>query len=219
MATSTCIPASEPDITDPEGPAPRPDLREVALQLRLLLSLGISCALATVVSATGPAVRRAGTVMVLTESGQAIGFRPEGCLDGAIRDLAAQVLSTGQDKLEHLEIDAEAASYIGLSGRVSLQVHATRMQAGDTAAGNALRHLDSDDARVLLIGTRGRSGIAVVGHAHTAGTLGWPELPPPVIDDARCLLETPQTAWRSYGPGGERGGTATQVWMQPYPRI
>ena len=219
MATSTCIPASEPDITDPEGPAPRPDLREVALQLRLLLSLGISFALATVVSVTGAAVRRAGTVMVLTESGQAIGFRPAGCLDGAIRDLAAEVLSTGQDRLEHLEIDAEAASYIGLSGRVSLQVHATRVQAGDAAFGNALRHLDSGDAHVVIIGTRGISGVAVVGQARTAGTLGWPELPPPVMDDARSLLETTQTAWPSYGPGGQRGGTATQVWMQPYPRI
>jgi xanthine dehydrogenase accessory factor len=219
MATSTCLPASEPDITDPEGPARRPDLREVALRLRLLLSLGISVAVATVVGVTGSAVRRAGTVLVLTESGQAIGFRPEGCLDGAIRDLAAEVLSTGQDRLEHLEIDAEAASYIGLSGRVSLQVHATRMQAGDAASGQALRHLDSGDARVVIIGTRGISGLAVVGRSRAAGTLGWPELPPPVIDDARCLLETAQAAWRSYGPGGERGGTATQVWMQPYPQI
>jgi xanthine dehydrogenase accessory factor len=219
MAASTCILTSEPDSTDPEGPAPRPDLRDVALQLRLLLSLGVSFAVATVLSVTGPAVRRAGTVVVVTESGQTIGFRPEGCLDGAIRDLAAEVVSTGQDRLEQLEIDAEAASYIGLSGRVSLQVHITRVQAGDAAFGNALRHLDSGDAHVVVIGTRGLTGCAVVGQARTAGNLGWPDLPPPVIDDARSLLETHQTAWRSYGPGGDRGGTATQVWMQPYPRM
>jgi len=216
--TLTCLEAVEPDTAAQEDLAPGRDLRDAALQLRLWLSLGTSFAVAKVVGAQGAAVRRAGTVMALSRSGQTIGFNPAGCLDGAIRTLAAAVLSTGQDRLERLDIDTSAASYIGLSGCVSLQVHITRVEAADTAFGDALRYLDSGGARVVITGIHGVSGCAVLGAGHVAGSLSWPELPAPVVDDARCLLGTRGTAWRTYGPGGERGGTGSRVWMQSYPR-
>ena len=219
MTTSTCIRTSKPDATDQEIPPSGQDLRDSAFPLRLWLSLGTSFAIATVVGAHGAAVRPAGTVIAVSQPGQTLGFNPHGSLDGAIRELAAEVLSTGQGRLQCLQVDAEAASYIGLSGHVSLQVHVTRVQAPDTAFGNVLRQLDSADARVVIIGAHRASGYAVVGPASTAGSLGWPELPPPVIEDARSMLGTRQTAWRTYGPRGERDGTGTLVWMQSYPRI
>jgi xanthine/CO dehydrogenase XdhC/CoxF family maturation factor len=104
-------------------------------------------------------VRRPGTVLVVTEAGQTIGSNPAGPLDGAIRDLAAEALATGQARLEHLRIDADAASYVGLSGEISLEIHAMRVPAPapDPAFAAALRHLDSGTAAVLIIGYR-RSG-------------------------------------------------------------
>jgi xanthine/CO dehydrogenase XdhC/CoxF family maturation factor len=134
-------------------------IRDLLLRLRVVLSQGTSFAIATVVEASGPAVRRPGTVLVLTGSGETMGFSPAGPLDGAIRDLAAEVLATGHPRLERLEIDADAASYIGLSGTVKLAVHAMRVEAGDPAAHRALRHLDSGAADLVL----GTSGWAVVG--------------------------------------------------------
>jgi xanthine dehydrogenase accessory factor len=101
-------------------------LRDVALQLRLLLISNTSFAIATVVGACGTALRRPGTVVVISQSGQTVGFNPAGPLDGAITDLAAEALTTGQDRLERLDIDHEAASYIGLSSAVSLDVHRER---------------------------------------------------------------------------------------------
>ena len=218
MTTSVCVRPASPDAIDQERPLSGQDLRDLAFSLRLWQSLGTSFAIATVVSAQGAALRRTGSVMAVSQSGQTIGFNPAGSLDGAIRELAAEVLATGQDRVECLEVDAEAASYIGLSGQVSLQVHITGMQAADAEFGNVLRQLDSGRAGVVIIGTDRASGYAVVGPASTAGSLGWPELPWPVVEDARALLGTRQAAWRTYGPGGERGGTGTVVWMQSYPQ-
>jgi xanthine dehydrogenase accessory factor len=113
----------------------------VIAQLRIMLTAGVSFAIATVVGAHGTVLRRPGTVLVISESGETIGFNPAGPLDGAIRDLAAAALATGQDQLGHLEIDRDAASYIGLSGAASLDIHATRVQAGDPASDDALRYL------------------------------------------------------------------------------
>jgi xanthine/CO dehydrogenase XdhC/CoxF family maturation factor len=192
--------------------------QDVALQLRLLLSCGTSLAIATVVGAHGTIVRRPGTVLVVTEAGQTIGFNPAGPLDGAIRDLAAEALATGRDRLQRLRIEQDAAGYIGLSGEISLDVHAMRVDAADSAYRAMLRYLDSGAAAVLIIGTCGAAGSAVIGADRVVGQPGRSGLPPAVIQDARSLLGCRHTAPRTYGPGGEKGGTGTRVWMASYPQ-
>lgn len=131
MVRAACFQAGEPGTAEPKWPPGGQDLREVAINLRLLLDGGASFVIATVVGARGTALRRPGTVVALGESGQAIGVNPAGPLDGAITDLAAETLRTGQDRLVRLDIDHDAASYVGLSGGVSLDVHTTRVQPGD----------------------------------------------------------------------------------------
>ena len=96
--------------------------------------------------------------------------------------------ATGWDWLQRLDIGPDAASYIGLSGGASLDVHATRVRAGDPMFGSALRYLDNGAATVLVTGTCGISGHAVIGADRVAGRLSWPELPAQVVDDARSML-------------------------------
>ena len=163
MTKTACTFASHPGIAEPEWLRAGQDLRDVALQLRIMLSSGTLFAIATVVSTYGIVLRQPGTVVVISESGETIGFNPAGPLDGAIRDLAAQALATGQNQLQRLEIDHEAASYIGVSGGASLDVYAMRVRTGDPMFGNVLRYLDSGAATVLVVGTCGISGHAVIG--------------------------------------------------------
>jgi DNA-binding CsgD family transcriptional regulator len=127
----------------------------VALELRLLLRRGTPFAIATVVDAAGTIMRPPGMVLVISQAGKTIGFNPPGPAHTAIRDLATQTLITGHDRLEHLEIEHDAASYIGLSGPVSLDVHATRVPASDPAFDSAPRYLDSGTDTVVVITTRG----------------------------------------------------------------
>jgi hypothetical protein len=128
------------------------------------------------------------------------------------------VLATGRDRLQRLDIEPDAASYLGLSGGASLDVHATRVRAGDPTFGSALRFLDSGAATVLVTGTCGISGHAVIGADRVAGRLSWPELPAQVVDDARSMLGSGRTVHRTYwlGRGGRDAGV--QVWMQSYPQ-
>lgn len=219
MSNTPCVPTSGPGIADPEWPPAGQNLRDVALQLRLLLRSGTPFAIATVVGAYGTMLRQPGTVLVISESGETIGYSPAGPLDGAMRDLATEVLATGHDRLEWLEIDQDAASYIGLSGGASLDVHATRVSASDPAFGSALCYLDSGAATVLVTGTCGVSGHAVIGPDRITGRLSWPGLPAPVINDARSMLGRCHTARRTYYLDGQRPRVSIQVWMQSHPEI
>ena len=193
-------------------------LQDVALQLRLLLSRGTSLAIATVVSTSGAAVRPPGTVLVITDAGEIIGFNPAGPLDQTIRDLAAEALATGQERLEHLQIEEDAAAYIGLSGEINLDVHAMRVRAGDPTFASMLRYLDSGAPAVLIIATRGTTGYAVVGADRVIGQPDRPGLPPPVIEDARSMLGRRHTVSRTYRPTGEEDGKNIRVWMGSYPQ-
>jgi xanthine dehydrogenase accessory factor len=217
MVNTARIPGSDLGTGEPEWLRGGQDLRDVALQLRLMLNSGTSFAIATVVRTCGTALRRPGTVVVISQSGETIGVNPAGPLDGAITDLAAAALTTGQDRLERLDIDPEAAGYIGLSGGVSLDVHATRVRAGDPMFGGALRYLDSGAATVLALGTSGVSGHAVIGADRLAGRLGRLELSAQVIKDARSMLGSRCAVHRTYGLGGETGRAHVQIWMQSHP--
>jgi xanthine/CO dehydrogenase XdhC/CoxF family maturation factor len=139
-----------------------------------LLHLGISCALATVVTVQGVVLRKVGAVLVAGESGESIGVNPDGCLDRAIHELASQVLSTGADRLERYEIDEDIAGYIGLSGRISLDFHVMRVAAGDHGFDDVLRYLDSQAEAVVVIGTRGAPGCAAVGSDRWQAGSAWP---------------------------------------------
>jgi xanthine dehydrogenase accessory factor len=210
MIDTACIPGSAATEWTPVGQ----DLRDVAPYLRLLLRSGISFAIATVLDASGVIVRSPGTVLVISEAGDTIGFNPAGPVDRAIRDLAARTLMTGHDRPDRLEIEQDAASYIGLSGAVSLAVHATRVPAGDPAFDGALRYLVSGTAAVVILATHGASGRAVIGPDRVAGRFSHRELPPPVINDARAMLGGCHTVRKTYRLGSPQACPEIEVWMQ-----
>jgi hypothetical protein len=207
----------EPPTADLDSLTQGQNIREIALQLRCLRRRGISFALATVVGAQGVVLRKVGVVMAVAESGESIGVHRAGCLDKAIQELATRVLSTGAGRLERYEIDESAASYIGLSGKISLDVHVMRVAAADHGFDDVLRCLDSQADAVAVIGIRGVSGCAVVGPDQVAGGLGWAELPWPIVQDARRMLKSCGHARKSYGRDGEKGRADVEVWMQSQP--
>jgi hypothetical protein len=62
---------------------------------------------------------------------------------------------------------------------------------------------------VLIIGTCGVAGYAVVGADRVAGQPSRPSLPSPVIEDAQCMLGCRHTVSRTYGPGGDKAAPAS----------
>jgi len=76
MMRTAWPPASDLDTTEPEWVPAGQALQDVLVQLRLMLAAGTSFAIATVVGAHGTVLRQPGTVLVISESGETIGFNP-----------------------------------------------------------------------------------------------------------------------------------------------
>lgn len=72
-------------------------------------------ALATVVRASGSAPRPVGSKLAVTASGRMAGSVSGGCVEGAVLEIARQVLETGRPRLVHYGISDEMAWDVGLS--------------------------------------------------------------------------------------------------------
>jgi hypothetical protein len=70
---------------------------------------------------------------------------------------------------------------------------------------------------VLIIGTCGEAGYAVIGAERVAGQPSRPSLPSPVIGMARCMQGCRYTVSATNGPGGGKSSTGIRVWMGVLP--
>jgi hypothetical protein len=167
--------------------AGRAGLREVALQLRLLLGCGTSLEIATVVAACGAVVRRPGTVLVVTEAGKAHRVQPRRTAGWGHR---------GPGRRGAGDRAGQARAPADRGGRRRLHRPVRRDQPGgprDACArawvpclAAALRYLDSGAAAVLIMGTGGVAGYAVAGAGRVTGRPGRSSLPPMVRMHGAC---------------------------------
>ena len=72
-------------------------------------------ALATVVSVRGSAPRQPGASMAVSADGEAVGSVSGGCVEGAVYELATEVLETGRPVLQTYGISDEDAFAVGLT--------------------------------------------------------------------------------------------------------
>src|SRR4051794_11202258 len=90
-------------------------MRDVLPQLRGWWGAGTTFALATVVGVRGSAPRQPGASMAVSTDGEAIGSVSGGCVEGAVYELATEVLATGQPVLQTYGISDEDAFSVGLT--------------------------------------------------------------------------------------------------------
>src|SRR5437773_10104210 len=76
---------------------------------------GEAVAVATVVRVEGTAPRREGAKLVVSSGGELAGSVSGGCVEGAVREEALQVLRTGRPKLVRYGITADMLTDVGLS--------------------------------------------------------------------------------------------------------
>ncbi|MBP0492926.1 XdhC family protein [Pararoseomonas indoligenes] len=83
---------------------------------------GESVALATVVETWGSSPRPAGSRLAVTVSGRLAGSVSGGCIEGAVADVAQQVMKTGTPQLLDFGITDERAWEVGLACGGKLKV-------------------------------------------------------------------------------------------------
>src|SRR6476469_9326668 len=178
-------------------------------------SAGETVGVGTVVGTWRSAPRQAGASMLVGPGGEAVGSVSGGCVEGAVYELAQEVVESGTPVLQRYGVSDDDAYAVGLTCGGILDVFVEKVSretfpelgevATDIAAGRPV-------AVVTVIEHPEPSwvGRRVVVH------------PEADRDDARGLLAQGRSAILTYGPDGERRGEGMRVFVAahaPKPRM
>jgi xanthine dehydrogenase accessory factor len=194
---------------------------------------------ATVVATWRSAPRPAGASMLVGPDGEAVGSVSGGCVEGAVYELAQEVVASGVPVLERYGISDDDAFAVGLTCGGILDVFVERVDRSgfpelgdveaDIAAGRpvavctVIEYPDPDrlGRRIVVRPEPDPSGNGA-GPAPATGSLGSARVDAAVSDDARGLLAAGRSETLTYGPDGERRGEGMRVFVSsfaPKPRM
>jgi xanthine dehydrogenase accessory factor len=184
--------------------------------------------LATVVQTFSSAPREPGAAMAVSADGQAVGSVSGGCVEGAVYELANEVIQSGAPVLQRYGISDDDAFAVGLTcgGIIDIFVEPASQERfralGEIA--EAVRAGTPVAVATVIEGPGQVGARRIIWEGDRAeGTLGAGErLDQAVDDDARGMLAQGVTAVRRYGAQGERRLDDLAVFVQsfaPAPRM
>jgi xanthine dehydrogenase accessory factor len=218
-------------------------MRDVLDDLEKWWAAGEPVGMGTVVGTWRSAPRPAGAVMLVGPDGSAVGSVSGGCVEGAVYDLATEVVGSGEPVLQRYGITDDDAFAVGLTCGGIIDVFVERIDRdGFPEFGSVAEAIRGGTpvAVVTCVGVAGVSAIAgpdstagddpagrvgrrlVVWADRTAGTLGGERLDAAVADDARGLLTAGRTGTIRYGYEGQRRGDDLTLFVStfaPPPRM
>ena len=166
--------------------------------------------------------------MLVAADGEVTGSVSGGCVEGAVYELATQVVEDGIPVLQRYGVSDDDAFAVGLTcgGILDVYVEAvdrdTFPELADVvdsvrekrpvAVARVIAHPDP-----TWVGRR-----LIVWPDKVAGALGSPRADDAITDDARGLLATGRSATLHYGPDGQRRGEGMSVFVnsfEPPPRM
>ncbi|NEE02140.1 XdhC family protein [Phytoactinopolyspora halotolerans] len=201
-------------------------MREVMSDLVSVVRRGGRAGLVTVVGTFQSAPRPAGASMLVTDTGEAVGSVSGGCIEGAVYELAQEVIAGGEPVKQRYGVSDDDAFAVGLTcgGTIDVFVEAVDAQTFPqlgALAETVQRH--EPVALATVVSGPGEPGAhLVVWPDTTEGSLGGQRLDDAVADDARGMLDQGITGVRRYGADGERRMDELEVLVQsfaPRPRM
>lgn len=204
-------------------------MREVLPELMRWWEAGETVGVATVVATFRSAPRPAGASMLLGPDASAVGSVSGGCVEGAVYELAGEVVTSGAPVLERYGVSDDDAFAVGLTCGGILDVYVEKVsretfpELGEIAA-------DIDAGRPVALATviehpdpavLGRHLVVRPGEPLSA-SLGSSRMDDAIHDDALGLLATGSAATLTYGTDGERRGEGMRVFVwgfAPKPRM
>ncbi|WP_405604506.1 XdhC family protein [Streptomyces sp. NBC_01410] len=201
-------------------------MREILPVLSRWYAAGTPFGLATVVAVSRSAPRGPGAAMAVGPDDEVVGSVSGGCVEGAVFELAQEVVETGEARLQTFGYSDEDAFAVGLTcgGEITLLVRCvspeTDASFGQVAASVAEHH--PVVAATVTDGPATRGSALAVWPDTVSGSLGSEGLDVAVTADARGELAQGATGLRHYGPHGERREDDVTVFLQsfaPPPRM
>ncbi|MFT4287541.1 XdhC family protein [Nocardioides sp.] len=216
-------------------------MRDVLDELMAWYDAGESVGVGTVVATFRSAPRPPGASMLVGPDETAVGSVSGGCVEGAVYELAKEVVASGEPSLQRYGVSDDDAFAVGLTCGGILDVYVEKIDretfpelgevAADIRAGRPVALatvVDHPDpawlGRRLVVRPEAGSydRTAVVTTPAVAGSLGSERAEAAVRDDALGLLAQGTNATLTYGPDGERRGEGMRVFVwafAPKPRM
>ncbi|GAA1990602.1 XdhC/CoxI family protein [Amycolatopsis minnesotensis] len=203
-------------------------MRDVLDELHRRWQDGETVGLGTVVATFSSAPRDPGAAMLVGAGGEVVGSVSGGCVEGAVYELAQQVVADGTPVLQRYGVSDDDAFAVGLTCGGIIDIYVERVNRETMPElGDVVGYVRAGEpvAVVTVIehpgaGTVGRH--LIVRPEHVDGTLGSSRMNDAVADDARGLLATGRTGVLHYGPDGQRRGEGMTVFVnsfEPPPRL
>ncbi len=206
-------------------------MRDILSSVTKWWEAGETFGLATLVRTYRSAPREAGAALAVSAGGEVVGSISGGCVEGAVYELASEVIETGVPVLQTYGVSDDDAFAVGLTCGGILDVFVEQVnkerfaEQGEVAA--AIGRGEPVAVATVIAGP-GRIGARRViwGPDHAGeprSTLGAGDrLDAAVDDDARGMLAQGLTGTRRYGQHGERRGDELSVFVSsfaPPPRM
>jgi xanthine dehydrogenase accessory factor len=215
-------------------------VRDILGSLREWYASGRPFGLATVVATSRSAPRQPGAAMAVGPDGDAVGSVSGGCVEGAVYELATEVVRTGEPVRQTYGYSDSDAFAVGLTCGGTVTVFVQSVDAARLPfLGGVLASMQAREPVALAtlvdgagtVGARlairpdgggapgagaGGAGGADAGSARTEGSLGNEGLDVAVTDDALGMLRQGATGERHYGPRGERRMDDVTVFVESY---
>jgi xanthine dehydrogenase accessory factor len=201
-------------------------MRDIADGIAAWQAAGVTFAIATVVHTWNSAPRQPGAAMAVAANGDVIGSVSGGCVEGAVYELAMEVLASGASVLQTYGVSDDDAFEVGLTcgGIVDIFVapgageHYLELAAvlADVAAGQPVA------VATVISGMTAPGARVVVTPDSISGTLGRADLDASVVEQARGMLALGTTSVVHVGREGEQRKDELGVFVQsfaPAPRM
>ena len=203
-------------------------MREVMKDLLGWWHSGATVGVATVVATFQSAPRPPGASMLVCPDGTAVGSVSGGCVEGAVYDVAQEVMASGVAALTRYGVSDDDAFAVGLTCGGILDVYVEPVSASTFPELQEIAD-DLDLGRPVAVATviehpdPTRIGKRIVVRPSSAlGSLGSDRVNDAVRDDALGLLASGTSSVLTYGPDGERRGDGLRVFVwafAPRPRM
>ncbi|WP_086668925.1 XdhC family protein [Lentzea kentuckyensis] len=201
-------------------------MRDVLEELVRRVEAGETVGLGTVVATWNSAPRPAGAAMFVDAGGSVSGSVSGGCVEGAVYELARQVVADGTPVLQRYGVSGDDAFAVGLTCGGIIDVYVEPVSAESFP-----------ELPEVLAAVRSREPVAVatvvehpdwlgrrlvVSPNQVSGTIDSPRARDAITDDVRGMLAAGRSTTLHYGLDGQRRGKGMTVFVnsfEPPPRM
>jgi xanthine dehydrogenase accessory factor len=203
-------------------------MRDVLDELYRRWSAGERVGLGTVVATFHSAPREPGSAMLVGGDGQVSGSVSGGCVEGAVYELAQEVIADGSRVLQRYGVSDDDAFAVGLTCGGILDVYVESVDKVSFPELSDVVQSVRDGQPVAVAKVIAHPDPAWLGRYlvvwpdKVVGDLGSGRANDAVSDDARGLLASGRSATLQYGEDGQRRGEGMQVFVnsfEPPPRM